>query len=290
MKKSKLASTLKRARKTEGAHVDLHMHSTFSDGALDVEDLIRYCHSQGLTAMSITDHDNIDSYEEGREIAEMLGIEFIPGVELSSSFEGSDIHILGYFFDHTNLRLNQTLAELQQKREVRAQTIVEKLNAIGMQISYEKVLKKSGGGSIGRAHIASILVEEEYVSNFQDAFRLYLGSDRDLMSGLTPQKLSPEEAIQLILHAGGIPVMAHPAKTNRDDIIEMMVDAGLKGIETYSHGQYNGVGQKYRDIAQRYNLLYSGGTDFHVPRPDGRNAPGQLHIPYRVLECFKEAL
>ncbi len=290
MKKSKFASSLKRPRKVEGAYVDLHMHSTFSDGALEVEDLVHYCHGQGLTAMAITDHDNVDSFEEGREIAEMLGIELIPGIELSSSFDGSDIHILGYFFDHTNLRLNKTLTELQKKRETRAQAIVDKLNAVGLEISFEQVMKKSKGGSVGRAHIAGLLVEEEYVSNFQEAFRLYLGSDVELMSGLDPVKLTPEEAIQLILHSGGVPVMAHPAKTNRDDLIEMMVDAGLKGIETYSHGQHNGVGQKYREIAARYSLLGSGGTDFHVPRPDGRNAPGQLHIPYRVLESLKEAI
>src|ERR1700733_12577946 len=123
---------------TEPEHVDLHMHSTHSDGGLSVRDLIDYCVAQGLSAIAVTDHDNIDSYEEGREYAEERGIEFIPGVEVSSSWEGRDIHVLGYYYEPTHLRLNQTLISLREGRRHRAREIVRRLARHGIEINYEK--------------------------------------------------------------------------------------------------------------------------------------------------------
>jgi predicted metal-dependent phosphoesterase TrpH len=269
--------------------VDLHMHSTFSDGGLPVRDLIDYCVEQGLTAIAVTDHDNIDSFEDGREYAQSRGLEFIPGVEISSSIGGSDIHILGYMFDPTHLRLNRTLVELRARRIDRAKAILERLEKRGVSIRYERVAARAHGGSIGRAHIAAQLVEEEYVPTFQDAFNLYLGNDSELMSEMESPKLNPSEAIALILEAGGVPVLAHPCKTNRDDLLEMMVECGLMGIETYCHGLSHATYQKYRSFAQKRNLICTGGADFHIKRPDGRNAPGSLHIPYTVLDQIKEA-
>ncbi len=270
------------------AHVDLHMHSTFSDGGLSVKDLIDYCHKQGVSAIAITDHDNIDSYEEGREYAEELGIEYIPGVEVSSSWEGNDIHVLGYFYDPTHLRLNKTLVSLRERRRLRAQEIVRRLANHGVEVSYEKLLRRSGGGSVGRAHIAAVLVEEEYVSTFQDAFTRYLGNSTEVMDGIESEKLTPGEAIQLILDAGGIPVMAHPGKTNRDDLIESMVEQGLKGIEVYCHGHSPTYFRKYKEIAKRYGLISCGGADFHIRREDDRYSPGSLRIPYGVLGRLKD--
>lgn len=269
--------------------VDLHMHSTFSDGGLSVRDLIDYCAQQDLTAIAVTDHDNIDSFEDGREYAQSKGIEYVPGVEISSSADGSDIHILGYMFDPTHLRLNRTLVELRARRVDRAKEIVGRLEKKGVSLNYERVAARAHGGSVGRAHIAAQLVEEEFVATFQDAFNRYLGNDSDLMHDLDCVKLSPAEAIGLILEAGGVPVMAHPAKTNRDDLLEMLVGCGLMGIETFCHGQSNAAYQKYRAFAQKHNLVCTGGADFHVKRLDGRNAPGSLRIPYRVLSQIREA-
>src|SRR5690606_17471716 len=144
-------------------HVDFHMHSTLSDGALTVRELIDYCVEQNLSAVSITDHDNIDAYLEGREHAEEVGIGFIPGVEISSSWEGHDIHVLGYLFEPTHLALNQTLVTLREKRRERALRIVNRLAEKGVELSYEKLSARTHGGSIGRAHIAAAMVEEEYV-------------------------------------------------------------------------------------------------------------------------------
>jgi 3',5'-nucleoside bisphosphate phosphatase len=265
------------------------MHSTFSDGALQVKDLIDLCRVQGLSAIAVTDHDNIDSFEEGREYAKAQGIEYIPGVEISSSIDGSDIHILGYLFDPTHLKLNRTLVDLRARRVDRARQIVDRLEGKGISLNYDRVVARAHGGSVGRAHIAAQLVEEEFVVTFQDAFNRYLGNDSELMADLDTVKLTPAEAIGLILEAGGVPVLAHPSKTNRDDLLGMLVEAGLMGIETYCHGQTQSNYQKYRTFAQKNNLICTGGADFHVKRFDGRNCPGSLRIPYKVLSSMKEA-
>ncbi len=271
-----------------GGHVDFHMHSTLSDGQLSVRDLIDYCVEQGLSAMSITDHDNIDAFEEGREYAENAGIEYLPGVEISSSWQGHDVHILGYLYEPTHLRLNRTLVSLREKRRERAQRIVERLAAKGVDLSYEKLAVRSHGGSIGRAHIAAAMVEEEYVPNFQEAFTRYLGNGNAFMDGLESAKLSPGEAIALIREAGGVPVLAHPLRTNQDGLIESMVEQGLQGIETYCHSHTNTYFRRYKEIAKRYGLFCSGGADFHVRREDHRFAPGSLKVPLEVLEKMRE--
>ena len=290
MKSSKFSNHLRKNPAASSDHVDLHMHSTFSDGALDVRALIDFCRVQGLTAIAVTDHDNIDSFEEGKDYADEVGIEYVPGVEISSSLDGSDIHILGYLFDPTHLKLNQTLVSLRERRRDRARQIVARLQEAGIALNYERVAARAhGGGSIGRAHIAAQLLEEEFVSTFQEAFSRYLGNDSAVMSELDTVKLTPAEAIHLILEAGGIPVLAHPSKTNRDDLLETLVDCGLKGIETYCHGQTQTTYQKYRDFARKHDLICSGGADFHVKRLDGRNAPGSLKVPYRVLSMLKDA-
>jgi len=154
-------------------------------------------------------------------------------------------------------------------------------------VSYEKLLQRSQGGSVGRAHIAAVLVEEEYVPSFQDAFTRYLGNGTEVMGGIESEKLSPEDAIQLILEAGGIPVMAHPGKTNRDDLIESMVEYGLRGIEVYCHGHSASYFRKYKEIAKKYGLISCGGADFHNRRDDDRYSPGSLKIPYEVLGKLK---
>jgi predicted metal-dependent phosphoesterase TrpH len=269
-----------------GGHVDFHMHSTLSDGQLSVRDLIDYCVQQGVSAISITDHDNIDAYEEGREHAQQAGIGYIPGVEISSSHNGHDIHILGYLYEPTHLRLNRTLMSLREKRRTRARLIVSRLAEQGIDLSYDKLAAKTHGGSIGRAHIAAAMVEEEYVPSFQDAFTRFLGNGNRFMEGIESEKLSPADAIGLIREAGGVAVLAHPARTNQDTLIESMVEHGLQGIETYCHSHNPTYFRRYKEIAKRYGLFCSGGADFHSRRDDDRYAPGSLRIPGEVLHAL----
>lgn len=275
--------------RTRQGHVDLHMHSSLSDGQLSVRELIDYCVELGVSTISITDHDNIDAYEEGREHAALRGIGFIPGVELSSSWEGHDVHVLGYLFEPTHLRLNRTLEEQRERRRERALLIVSRLAKHGVELDYERLAARTHGGSIGRAHIAAAMVEQEYVSNFQEAFVRFLGNGNPFMEGIDSGKLTPGEAIELILEAGGVPVLAHPGRTNQDALIESMVERGLRGIETWCHSHNPATHKRYRQIAKRYGLFCSGGADFHNRRDDDRYAPGSLRVPLEVLDALHEA-
>ncbi len=288
MKSTAFARMGSRPSRLRESHVDLHMHSQHSDGADTVKELIDQCCDVGLTAMAITDHDNIDGYEDGKDYAHEKGIEFIPGVEISAQHEGHDIHILGYYFDPTNLQLNETLFKLQSQRKFRAREIVKRLNELGLQISYERVEELSQDGSIGRAHIASLLIKEEYVSSFREAFDRYLSNEK--LGELDLEKLAPSEAIQLIVDAGGIPVLAHPVKTNRDDLIPAMVEAGLKGIEVYCHGLSRYIFDRYCSLASRYDLLPTGGGDYHGGIHARFACLGSVKVPYKVVANIKASL
>lgn len=263
---------------------DLHCHSNLSDGTLPVDALIRLAARKGLSCLSITDHDNVESYTMGLKLAEDLGIELIPGIELSSVHQGKDIHILGYFCDTTNLAMNLELEEQAKVRHTRVKAIVKKLNALGIELSYEKVLTFCKGPVIGRPHIAMAMVAEEYVSNFAEAFHKYLAEDA--LAYVEKKGISPQQAIRLIENAGGIAVMAHPLKTNADHLLEPLVEAGLKGIEIYCPGQKGSAGRKYRDFATKYNLVGTGGSDFHTE--GALVGLGALKMPYSVVEALKE--
>lgn len=265
--------------------VDLHMHSNLSDGTLTVPEIIETAAKRRLVAISITDHDNIDSWEQGRDLARQHGIELIPGVEISSSWEGSDIHILGYFFDPTNLNLNTALERSKRRRLLRAKAMVRKLDRLGVRIRFEKVLSYVHGGTVGRPHIARALLEEEYVKSFQEAFEKWLGSD--CPAYVDSESLTPMEAIALINNAGGTAVMAHPAHTDRDDLIPMMAQAGLKGIEIYCHRIPSTSRRKYQDLARRHGLVWTGGSDSHGERP-GTPGIGSVKVAYTVVEKLLE--
>ena len=265
---------------------DLHMHTSLSDGELSVTELIDRAVSKKLHCISLTDHDNIDGYASGLTYAKEKGIEFIPGVELSAVQDGKDIHILGYFFDVTNLNLNLELQEQVRRRHSRAKAIVKKLNSMGLDITFEKVIANCKSHTIGRPHIAKVLVEEEYVSSFAEAFNKYLGDSGGAF--VEKKGLSTEEAIKMVKNAGGIAVMAHPYATNADHIIEDMVEYGLQGIETYNYLQKGKIGRKYRELAKKYNLICSGGSDFHGPSA-GCDL-GALKMPYSVVERLKDRL
>ena len=283
MKKSKFAAKNKHSKVAD--YIDLHIHSNYSDGQHPVDEIMETCSKVGMKAMAFTDHDTLDGYFAGQEIKEDYPIELIPGIELSSFIDGSEIHILGYLFDPNNLTLNQTLSDLQEKRQVRVQNIVNKLNKNGVEISLSRVLEKSKGTSIGRPHIAQVLLEEEYVSNFQQAFDKYLSTE--LIEEFETEKLKPVEAIELISQAGGVPVLAHPYKTRRDDLIEMMVDAGLKGIETYCNNVGKSASETYNSLAKKYELICCGGADFHNNLKDKRYGLGSVKVPYSCLSELK---
>ena len=268
-----------------GGYADLHMHTKLSDGTLSVDELLMLCKRKGLRCISITDHDNLDSYKLAEEPAKEIGLEIIPGIEISAVWQGKDIHILGYFCDPTNLALNMELEDFAKQRIARVKAIIKKLNALGIDITYEKVHSYCKGKVIGRPHIAMSMVDEEYIGNFAEAFTKYLGDG--CVAFVEKKGLNPQQTIRLIENAGGIAVLAHPYKSGlSDEFIENMVEWGIKGIEVYSPAQKGAVGRKYKEMAVRYGLVGTGGSDFHTE--GGAYPPGCMKMPYTVVQALKE--
>lgn len=272
--------------KTENSgFADLHMHTRLSDGSLDIESLLLLCKRKGLRCVSITDHDNLDSYNLAIEPASKIGLEIIPGIEISAVWQGKDIHILGYYCDPTNLSLNMELQNFAKQRVSRAKAIIKKLNALGIDITYEKVVSYCKGKVIGRPHIAMSLVDEEYISSFSEAFSKYLGDG--CIAFVEKKGLNPQQTIKLIENAGGIAVLAHPYKSGlSDDFIEQMVEWGVQGLEVYSPAQKGAIGRKYKDIAQKFGLIGTGGSDFHTEA--STYAPNCTKMPYSVVTELRE--
>jgi 3',5'-nucleoside bisphosphate phosphatase len=240
----------------------------------------------GLKAIAVTDHDAVSGFAEMAAYVQGKEIEIIAGIELSASTDSEDdIHILGYFLRPDDERLNEILEEFRRFRVERGKKMVERLADIGIMISYDDVLKKAGDATIGRPHLAEVLVQEGLVPSYSEAFSryLYLGGPVYMPKA----KLNPVEAIQLIHDAGGLAVLAHPALTAKDDLIGHLAAAGLDGLEIY-HPMHNAAARKkYRQIAKTYELCLTGGSDSHNRK--GRCGDiGDEKVPYDYLANLKE--
>ena len=263
--------------------IDLHIHTLHSDGALAVEALLSFAQYKNISCVSITDHDTFAAYATAPKVAESLGMELIPGIEVSSVDKGRDIHILGYFCDIQNPEFLAALDIQHESRKDRVRESIEKLRKLGLCISYEQVEKHCTGVSIGRPHIANALMEAKYISSFQEAFERYLKEGAPAYVPLIG--LSPEATISLIKKSGGLAVMAHPEYTNADDLIPKLVEYGIKGIEVYNHKTAKNI-NKYKSIAKKYSLVETGGSDYH----DGHGLLGELNLPYSIVEELKALL
>lgn len=277
--------------------IDLHVHTTASDGTLTPTELVRYAKSKNLVAVAITDHDTIEGIEEAIEIAHKEDLEIVPGVEISVDYHKKEMHILGYFIDIQDKVINKTLSELCNYREQRNPKIVTKLKELGMDVSMDEVIAKAGGSVVGRPHFAAVMVEKGYVSSIGEAFEKFLAAGKPAY--VKKEKLSPEQGIGLIRNAGGIPVLAHPkyllgeSHLLFEEMIKSLERQGLQGIEAYYSTHSREETQFFVKIAQEKGLIITGGTDFH-----GDNKPefeigighGDLRIPYSVLEELKALL
>jgi predicted metal-dependent phosphoesterase TrpH len=261
---------------------DLHVHTTASDGTFTPAEIVRYAAAEGLVALSITDHDSVEGVPEALDAAQTLqsGLAIIPGVELSAVHDGHDVHILGYFLDHTDEALCRHLSDLRTARLNRARAIVETLAAAGYQISIDDVLALSDGGAVGRSHVARALVHNGHAADISDAFRRLLGRGKPFY---VPKDVrTPSEVLRVILDAGGIPVLAHPGVTGVDELIPALVAEGLAGLEAYHPEHDEAQRDRYLDMAEELALLVTGGTDYHgmaAPNP----ALGSLEMPTDVL-------
>jgi len=241
--------------------VDLHIHSRFSDGALTPEEILLAAQKKGLSAISITDHDAVGAYPYAIQRGKELGIEVVPGVELSCGVDKKDIHILAYFFDYENRPLLDALKEMREARFVRAKKIVANLNEIGIDLQFETVLRSAGDGSIGRPHIADALLHEEFVYTYREAFDKYLGYNCPAYE--EKLQITPSDVFGLVKAAGGVSIMAHPGISNADHLIPDLIKQGLSGLEVYHADHSVNQRKQYAAICKKDRLLFTGGSDFH---------------------------
>jgi len=267
---------------------DLHLHTTFSDGALSPHELIDRARQAGLTTIAITDHDHTGAIDEAVELGVHAGIEVIPGVELSTTVGDQDIHVLGYFFDHRDRRLQDYLAFFRQERRNRAERIVEKLNGLKIPLTIESVLDQAGTGSVGRPHIANALLEGGLTVTYHEAFFKYLGFGKPAYE--KKYLVSPREAVAMIAQAGGLSFLAHPANAIDERMLLEMITAGIDGIEVIHPSHSPERVAHYRGIVNEYFLLASGGSDFHGGRRNDREALGRYFIPTDHVDIMRRRL
>jgi predicted metal-dependent phosphoesterase TrpH len=267
--------------------VDLHIHTTASDGRLTPDEVVRVAAKQGMSVIAITDHDTIAGIDSALLAAEPLpSLRVIPGLEINTDIPNAEIHILGYFIDHRDEELEQTLVQLRNSREARARKIVAKLGELGVDIVLHRVMELASGGSIGRPHIAQAMLEQGYIPSLQEAFTKYIG--RQGPAYVERERLSPQEAVKVVAKAGGLPVLAHPADIDRlEELLVKLKEVGLVGLEAY----YNGYDRKTIDglvrLAAKHGLITSGGSDFHG-FADAHEAPiGAIDVP---LDCAERLI
>ena len=274
--------------------LDLHVHTAYSDGSLPPADVLTQAEKAHVSALAITDHDTVDAIPEAIEAGYRLGIEVIPGVEISSRLGTHELHILGYFLDWKDHAFLNHLDRLRAARHVRNPRILERLHAVGVHITYEEVKHLAGTDSVGRPHIARLLMQKGHVKTAKEAFDRYLAEGA---AAYVPRELpSPAEAIAMIRAARGVAVLAHPSWLDRSEgiykICAQLKAEGLTGVEVFYSTHRPEQTAHYLETARRLNLLMTGGSDFHgLTKPDievgiGR---GQLKVPTKLLEPLREA-
>ena len=276
--------------------VDLHVHSNKSDGSFSPTELVNYAMEKGLTAFALTDHDTTAGLDEAIEAAKGKDIEVIPGIEFSTEYEGKDIHIVGLYIDYKGDIFQNQIRNFVDSRIERNRKMCQNLQAAGIDITYEKLLAAFPDSVITRAHYAKYLLEHGAVKSMPEAFDKYLGDHTRYF--VSREKVTPMQAVQLILAAGGIPVLAHPTLYHMSDrrlelLLYRLKEAGLIAMEciysTYSAAEE----RQMKALADKYGLLPSGGSDFHgttKPKLDLAVGYGSLVIPEEILINLKKVL
>lgn len=271
--------------------IDLHTHTTASDGSCSPEELVRLAKDAGLCAIAVTDHDTVDALPQALLAGEKLGIEVVGGVELSCNWE-REMHIVGLYIDHTHPKLSEALLDLSEKRRRRNLKTLARLNELGLSVSEEEILAVATGNIWGRAHFAKVLCEKGYVQSVKEGFQKYLGHGRP--AHINEERLEPEEAISLIREAGGVPILAHMhyLKLELPQLRELLIrlqKAGLMGAEAI-YTEYTPEQTKaYTNLIEELGLLKSGGSDFHgAMKPQITLSCQNLKVPYSYLKEIKK--
>ena len=266
------------------SRVDLHIHSTASDGRLSPAEVVRKSAEAGLTVIALADHDTVDSIVPALEAAKTFpGLRVIPCVEISTDTPKGEAHVLGYFIDYTHPELKATLASSRNSRRERARAMIAKLKDLGIYVDWQRVQEIAGSGSIGRPHIAQAMFEKGYIASIKEAFTKYIGWGGPAYVGR--HKITPGEAVKLILRAKGLPVLAHPLTINDPEatVIELKA-AGLVGIETYYDGATNEEINRLVSLADRYGLITTGGSDYHGLDASTETMIGGAAVPIAAAE------
>jgi len=242
---------------------DLHIHSTTSDGRLTPAEVVREAAKRGLKFMSLTDHDTVDGIASAKAAVQSFpGLKLIPGIEISTDIPDGEVHVLGYFIDYTSRELGAKLARFRNSRLNRAKGMVAKLDKLDIHLDWQRVQQIAGSSVMGRPHIAQAMLEKGYIDTFKQAFTDYIG--RDGPAYVEREKVTPAEAVALIIKARGLAVLAHPFTAGDPEAMTIeLKSAGLAGIETYYNGYSAEEIEQLVKLAQRHNLITTGGSDFH---------------------------
>ena len=270
------------------ALVDLHLHTTASDGRLTPPELVRLLAQRGLRYVAITDHDSTEGVAAAIDAAALHpGLTVIPGVELSADPPQGEAHVLGYFLDPADPGLQRILGEFRAGRESRAREMVERLTEAGLTIEWERVQELAQGGAIARPHIALAMMERGHVDTFQEAFDKYIGQGG--VAYVQREKLAPELAVRLILSHGGLPVLAHPARyvSNLDELLPSLVEAGLVGLEVYYKDYTEAERRELMGLCEQYGLIPCGGSDYHALKTPEEVEPGLVGPPLESLHRLR---
>lgn len=277
--------------------VDLHTHTTASDGSYAPAELVRMAAEAGLAAVAITDHDTVAGNAEALEAGPSCDVEVVPGVEISVNHGGPSYHVLGYFVDYEHEPLLSSLESIRRFRDERNEKIVAKLNELGMRVTLEEIQAEARGESVGRPHVAAVLLRKGYVADNQEAFDRYLAKGRPAY--IDRDRLSAAGGIDLIRGAGGVAVFAHPGIYKWDDpedlrrTVAEFAEMGMVGLEAYYSEYAPEDERRILALADEFGLVVTGGTDFHgAAKPEfelGRGT-GNLAVPYELLEGLKDRL
>ena len=264
--------------------VDLHIHTTASDGLLAPAEVVRVALEKGLSAIAITDHDTTDGLDEALAAARGHELEVIPGIELSAEQGSREVHILGYYVNHRDRDLQEKLKVLRRARRERARKMVGKLAGMGLPVSWERVLEIAGDSSaFGRPHVARALQEKGYVGSINEAFYKFIGLNGPAY--VARYKLTPTQALEMIGAAGGLPVLAHPWR--QEDVVIRLAGCGLVGLEAYYPRYSHEEREELAKLGQRYGLIATGGTDFHGYEQNGPLSLGDVPVPADSVERLR---
>lgn len=266
------------------SRVDLHIHSTASDGRLNPADIVRQAAEQGLSAIAIADHDSVDGIVPALVAAKAFPeLRVIPAIELSTDVPQGEVHVLGYFIDYADREFQVTLERMRHSRLHRAQGMIAKLKNFGIYIDWERVREIAGTGSIGRPHIAQAMLEKGYITSFKEAFDKYIS--RDGPAYVEREKMTPVEAVELLLQVNGLPVLAHPfTAKNPEMLIAGLRAAGLIGIEAYYDGYTADEISRLVSLAGKYGLIVTGGSDYHGLEATNETMIGGVDVPLESVE------